>query len=466
MVDSMIHDKCGVFGIYGNSKAAEITYFGLYALQHRGQESAGIVSSDKGKIHLHKAMGQVSDVFSRKENLEKLTGNIAIGHNRYSTTGASSLINIQPFIITNREKYLSVAHNGNLTNAIQLRGKLDASGSIFQTTSDTEIILHLVAKSKKRKRIDQICDALTKIQGAFSLVFLTENSVVAARDPRGFRPLCLGKLKSAWVVASETCAFDLIGAKYIRDIEPGEVIEINDKGITSHFPMKPEKHAFCIFEYVYFSRPDSKVFGENVDKVRRRLGRQLAREHPVEADIVIGIPDSANTATLGFSEQSGIKFEIGLIRNHYIGRTFIDPSQNIRDLDVKVKFNPVRGVLNGKRVVVVDDSIVRGTTSKKLVKMIRDAGAKEVHFRVSSPPIISPCFFGIDMPTKQELIGANMSVEEIEKYLEVDSLRYLSLEGMLSMSALPDTTFCASCFSGKYVMKVPHINGKHRFEAV
>ena len=464
MVDSMIHDKCGVFGVYGNPKAAEITYFGLYALQHRGQESAGIASSDDGTIHLHKSMGQVSDVFSKRENLERLTGNIAIGHNRYSTTGASSLINIQPFIITNRQKYLAVAHNGNLTNAIELRSRLDASGSIFQTTSDTEIILHLVAKSKKKRRIDQVCDALSKIKGAFSLVFLTENSIIAARDPRGFRPLCLGKLKSAWVVASETCAFDLIGAKYMRDIEPGEVIEISDKGLNSYFPMKKEKNAFCIFEYVYFARPDSKVFGENVDKIRRRLGRQLAREHPVEADIVIGIPDSANTATLGFSEESGIRFEIGLIRNHYIGRTFIDPAQNIRDLDVKVKFNPVRGVLEGKRVVVVDDSIVRGTTSKKLVKMIRSAGAKEIHFRVSSPPIVSPCFFGIDMPTKEELIGANMSVEEIEKYLEVDSLRYLSLKGMLSMSSLPDTTFCASCFSGKYVMKVPRINGKYRFE--
>ena len=397
----MIHDKCGVFGIYGHPKAAEMTYFGLYALQHRGQESAGIVSSDKGTIHLHKAMGQVSDVFSKRENLQKLTGSIAIGHNRYSTTGASSIINIQPFIITNRQKYLAVAHNGNLTNAIDLRNRLDASGSIFQTTSDTEIILHLIAKSKKKLRIDRICDALTKVQGAFSLVFLTENSIVAARDPRGFRPLCLGKLKSSWVVSSETCAFDLIGAKYVRDIEPGEVVEISDKGLTSHFPMKKEKNAFCIFEYVYFARPDSKVFGENVDKIRRRLGRQLAREHPVDADIVIGIPDSANTATLGFSEESGIKFEIGLIRNHYVGRTFIDPAQHIRDLDVKVKFNPVKGVLRGKRVVVVDDSIVRGTTSKKLVKMIRGAGAKEVHFRVSSPPIISPCFFGIDMPTKK-----------------------------------------------------------------
>jgi len=462
MLEAAIHDKCGVFGIFGHSKAAELAYFGLYALQHRGQESAGIVTCDKGRIHLNKGMGQVPEVFPDKDSIERLTGDIAIGHTRYSTTGASSLINIQPFLITNRNRSVAVAHNGNLTNSIELRAKLDAQGAIFQTTSDTEIILHLAAKSKKRKRIDQVCDALKTIKGAFSLVFLTEDSIIAARDSYGFRPLALGKYGRSWVVASETCAFDIIGAKYVRDVEPGEVLEITKRGLTSHFPLKKTNSAFCIFEYIYFSRPDSRVFGENVDKIRRRLGRQLAREHPVEADIVIGIPDSANTATLGFAEESGIKFEIGLIRNHYVGRTFIDPEQKIRDLDVKVKFNPVVGVLRGRRVVVVDDSIVRGTTSKKLVKMIREAGAKEVHFRVSSPPIISPCFFGIDMPTRKELIGANKSVAEIEKYLEVDSLRYLSLEGMLSMSALPDTTFCSSCFSGKYPIKVPKINGKER----
>ncbi|UCG63262.1 MAG: amidophosphoribosyltransferase [Candidatus Zixiibacteriota bacterium] len=458
----MVNDKCGVFGIFGNAKAAELTYFGLYALQHRGQESAGIVTTNRDKIHLHKGMGQVSEVFAEQEIMSRLTGKIAIGHTRYSTTGASSLINIQPFIITNRSRYLAIAHNGNLTNALELRTRLDASGSIFQTTSDTEIILHLAAKSKKRTRIERICDALSTIRGAFSLLFLTEDSIIAARDPLGFRPLCLGKFRSAYVVASETCAFDLIGARYVRDIEPGEVLEISEKGLKSYFPVKPRKHAFCIFEYIYFSRPDSKVFGENVDKIRRRLGRQLAREHPVEADIVIGIPDSANTATLGYAEESGIRFEIGLIRNHYVGRTFIDPQQKIRDLDVKVKFNPVKGVLKGRRIIVVDDSIVRGTTSKKLVSLIRDAGAKEIHFRVSSPPIISPCFFGIDMPTRQELIASTMSVEKIEKYLEVDSLRYLSLEGMLSISSLPDTSFCASCFSGKYPIKTPEVNRKLR----
>ncbi|HVP06686.1 MAG TPA: amidophosphoribosyltransferase [Candidatus Acidoferrum sp.] len=462
MSEGMIHDQCGVFGILGNSKAAELTYLGLYALQHRGHESTGIVTSDKGVIHLHKGMGQVADVFSSRETLEKLTGDIAIGHNRYSTTGASSLTNIQPFLITNRSSTLALAHNGNLTNAFELRHRLDSRGSIFQTTSDTEIILHLVATSKKDSRLKRICDALSHIRGAYSLLFLTEDSIIAARDPHGFRPLALGKFKNAWVVASETCAFDIIGAKYIRDVEPGEVIEITHKGLTRGCPMRKAHPALCIFEFIYFSRPDSKIFGENVDKVRRRLGRLLAREHPVDADIVIGIPDSANTATLGFAEESGIRFEIGFIRNHYVGRTFIDPTQSIRDLDVKVKFNPVRGVIEGKRVVVVDDSIVRGTTSKKLVKMIRDAGAKEVHFRVSSPPIISPCFFGIDMPTRKELIGANMTVAQIEKYLEVDSLRYLSLKGMLSMPSLPDSDFCSGCFSGKYPIKVPKINGKLR----
>jgi amidophosphoribosyltransferase len=462
MAEEMIHDQCGVFGIFANSRAAELTYLGLYSLQHRGHESTGIVTSDGSRLYLHKGMGQVSDVFASRDAIERLKGSLAIGHNRYSTTGASSLINIQPFLITNRSSSLAIAHNGNLTNAAELRKKLDHKGSIFQTTSDTEIFLHLVATSKKSTRLGRICDALTCVKGAFSILLMTEDSIIAARDPYGFRPLALGKFQSSYVVASETCAFDIIGAKYVRDVEPGEVLEISKKGIRSVFPMKAAKQASCIFEYIYFARPDSKVFGENVDKVRRRLGRLLAREHPVDADIVIGIPDSANTATLGFAEESGIRFEIGFIRNHYVGRTFIDPSQKIRDLDVKVKFNTVKGVINGKRVVVVDDSIVRGTTSKKLVKMIRDAGAKEIHFRVSSPPIISPCFFGVDMPTRRELIGANMSVAEIERYLEVDSLRYLSLDGMLSMPSLPPTSFCSGCFSGKYPIKVPPINGKLR----
>lgn len=466
MLEPVINDKCGVIGIFNHAKASELTYFGLYSLQHRGHESAGIVTSDNGKIHLHKGMGEVSQVFSKPETLAKLTGRIAIGHTRYSTTGASSITNIQPFIITNRSQNLAVAHNGNLTNSLELRKKLDAQGSIFQTTSDTELILHLFARSKKSSRIDRIQDALSKLRGAYSLTILTEDSIIACRDPHGFRPLALGKLRKAWVIASETCAFDIIGAKYIRDIEPGETLEISSKGLKSYHSKRRVRTAFCIFEYVYFARPDSKIFGENVDKVRRRLGRLLAREHPVDADIVIGIPDSANTATLGFAEESGIRFEIGLIRNHYVGRTFIDPEQSIRDLDVKVKFNPVKGVLKNKRVVVVDDSIVRGTTAKKLVKLIRDAGASEVHLRISSPPIISPCFFGIDMPTRKELIGANMSVEKIEKYLGVNSLRYLSHDGMLGMSSLPGTTFCSSCFSGKYPIAIPKINDKSRLAKI
>lgn len=460
----MIHEKCGVVGIFNHAKAAELTYFGLYSLQHRGQESAGIVTSHKGKFNLHKARGEVSEVFSKKENIDKLVGRIAIGHNRYSTTGASSLINIQPFLMASRENPLAVVHNGNLTNSLEMRKRMETAGSIFQTTSDTEIFLHLVAKSKTKSMSGKICEALKKVKGAYSLIFMTNDSLIAARDPRGFKPLALGKYNRSYVVASETCAFDLIGAKYIRDIEPGEVLEISKDGLKSFFPMPKVKQAACIFEFIYFSRPDSKIFGENVDKIRRRLGRQMAKEHPVDADIVISIPDSANTATLGFAEESGIRFEIGLIRNHYVGRTFIHPQQKIRDLDVKVKFNPVKGVIKGKRVVVVDDSIVRGTTSKKLVKLIREAGAKEVHFRVPSPPIISPCFFGIDMPTKKELIGANNSIKEIEKYIGADSLRYLSLEGMLSMSSLPDTDFCSGCFSGKYPMKTPTMNGKFKLE--
>jgi len=462
MLDEMVHDNCGVFGILGHAQAAELTYLGLYALQHRGQESAGIVTSNKRQFHMHKAMGQVSEVFSEDGNIARLAGKSSIGHTRYSTTGASSLTNIQPFMITNRSKNLAIAHNGNLTNSVELKRKLDSRGCIFQTTSDTEIILHLVAVSKKKTRLEQICDALGKIRGAYSLLFLTDDSIIAARDPHGFRPLALGRFRNAYVVASETCAFDIIGARYVRDIQPGEVLEITTKKLDSSLLHKNSRHAFCIFEYIYFSRPDSRIFGENVDKVRRRLGRLLAREHPVDADIVIGIPDSANTATLGFAEESGIKFEIGLIRNHYVGRTFIDPQQSIRDLDVRLKFNAVKGVLENKRVVVVDDSIVRGTTSKKLVKMIHDAGAREIHFRVSSPPIISPCFFGIDMPTREELIASSMSVEMIEEYLGVDSLRYLSLEGMLSMPSLPKATFCHGCFSGKYPIKVPKINEKHR----
>ncbi len=464
MLEDLIHEECGVFGIFGAKKAAELTYLGLYALQHRGQEGAGIVSSDGVKIYQHRGLGEVNEVFSRKEILNQLKGHIAIGHNRYSTTGASSLVNVQPLLITYRKGNLALAHNGNLTNSYSLRSFMEKNGSIFQTSSDSEIILHLVARSKKDTVKEMIQDALLKVKGAFSVVFNTGDSIVAARDPHGFRPLALGRLKNAWVVASETCAFDIIGARYQRDIQPGEIVVINQKGIKSYSPFKSVKHTFCIFEFIYFARPDSIIFNENVDKIRRRLGRQLAKEKPAQADIVISVPDSSNTATLGYSEESGIKYEMGLIRNHYIGRTFIEPEQKIRDLDARIKFNPVRGVLKDKRVVIVDDSIVRGTTSKKLIGMLRGAGAKEVHFRVSSPPILSPCFYGIDMPTKKELIASSKSVEQIRRYLNVDSLGYLSLPGMLSMHSLNGRDFCVACFSGKYPTRIEKNAGKYVLE--
>jgi amidophosphoribosyltransferase len=460
MAEEIIHDNCGVFGIVGARKAAELTYFGLYSLQHRGQESAGIVTSDGNRLYLYKGMGQVSDVFSEELVFDRLKGSTAVGHVRYSTTGASSITNIQPFVITNRDRMLAVAHNGNLTNSLELKQRLEASGSIFQTTSDTEIILHLVARSQGEDNFSKICEAVKKLKGAYCYLFCEENGIIAARDPWGFRPLALGRLNGHWVVASETCAFDIIGAKYEREIEPGEVLEITSNGLRSSFPHRKVKHAFCIFEYIYFSRPDSIIFGENVDKVRRRLGRLLAREHPAEADIVIGIPDSANTAALGYSEESGIKFEIGLIRNHYVGRSFIDPEQKIRDLDVKVKFNTVKGAIQGKRVVLVDDSIVRGTTSKKLVQLVRQAGAKEIHFRVSAPPLISPCYFGIDMPTKDQFIANKKTIKQIEKYLKVESLGYLSVKGMLAMPSLPDDNFCVGCFTSNYPIKIDAVNNK------
>ena len=458
-------EACGVFGIFGPANAAELTYFGLHSLQHRGQESAGIVTSDGVLLHARKGLGEIGDVFPAPDSLDDLPGTSAIGHTRYSTTGANSAANIQPLIIAFRGAWLAVGHNGNLTNSWTLKRYLEKGGAIFQTTSDSELFLHLAARSTKSAWVDMICEALPQTEGAYSALFIHANGIVAARDPQGFRPLALGRLGEAWVVASETCAFDIIGARYERDVEPGEVIEITAAGVKSYWPHKEVKPAFCIFEFIYFSRPDSKIFGENVDKVRRRLGRQLAIEQPVDADFVISVPDSSNTAALGYSEESGIRFEIGLIRNHYVGRTFIAPEQQIRDLDVRIKFNPVSGVLEGKRVIVVDDSIVRGTTSRKLAQLIYEAGAKEVHFRISSPPIISPCFYGIDMPTKAELIGSHKTVEEIRAYLGVDSLGYLSIEGMLSMHSLPKTSFCTACFSGNYptALEAPN-GGKYLFE--
>jgi amidophosphoribosyltransferase len=450
----MIQDKCGVFGITGTRNAAVLTYLGLYALQHRGQESCGIATSNGKIVHVKKGMGKVDEVFSSLDQLKNLKGRIAIGHNRYSTTGSSSPVNIQPLLINYKNGALALGHNGNLINYNRLRRKMEANGSIFASTSDTEVILHLVAKSRQRKIERALADALKRVTGAYSLIMLSGENLIAARDPVGVRPLALGKLRRSWVIASETCAFDIISAKYIRDIEPGEILVANGGMLKSYKILPKRRHAFCIFEFIYFSRPDSMIYRMNVDKVRRRLGRQLASEHPVEADIIMSVPDSSNTAALGFSEATGIPFEIGLIRNHYVGRTFIEPEQKIRDLDVKIKFNPIRGVLKKKRVVIVDDSIVRGTTSRKLVKMIREAGAKEVHMRISSPPITNPCFYGIDMPTKKELIAPRRSVESIRRYLGVDSLGYLSLKGMLSLDVLPDEEFCHACFSGKYPIKV------------
>jgi len=409
-------------------------------------------------IHTKSGMGKVDEVFTSIYKLKDLKGRMAIGHNRYSTTGSSSTNNIQPLVINYKNGQLALGHNGNLTNYGYLRKKMESSGSIFSTTSDTEIILHLIARSRRDRIEEALAEALSKVKGAYSLTLLSGDNLVAARDPVGVRPLALGKLRKSWVVASETCAFDIIGARYIRDIEPGEILVLNGDGPKSYKLLPEKKHAFCIFEYIYFSRPDSMIYGSNVDKVRRRLGRQLAREHPVDGDIIISVPDSSNTAALGYSEEIGIQFEIALIRNHYIGRTFIQPEQKIRDLDVKIKFNPIRGVLKNKRVIVVDDSIVRGTTSRKLVKMLREAGAKEVHMRISSPPIKYPCFYGIDMPTKKELIGSNLSVKAIENRLGVDSLGYLSLRGLLSLPALPDAGFCHACFSGKYPIKVDKKN--------
>lgn len=449
-----------MFGIFSHRKPAEMTYFGLYSLQHRGQEAAGIAVSNGDEISVRKGMGEIADVFPDRESLKDLVGTSAIGHNRYSTTGSSSLNNAQPLLMRFKFRHMAAAHNGNITNAGELKTQLEKDGAIFTSSSDSELVLHLYARSKKRDTVSRVADALSHFEGAFCFVILTPDELIAARDPWGFRPLSLGKINGSYVVASETCAFDIIGARYIRDIEPGEILSITKKGLASSFLPKADRQAHCIFEYVYFARPDSMIFTENVDKVRRRLGKQLAIEQPADADIVISVPDSSNTAALGYSEESGIKLEMGLIRNHYVGRTFILPDQKLRDLDVKIKFNPVRGVLRGKRVVMVDDSIVRGTTARKLVRMIRAAGAKEVHFRVASPPIISPCFYGIDMPTKGELIGSTRTVDQIRAYLGVDSLGYLSLDGMLSLSVHPKDSFCTACFSGKYPTRINRHSGK------
>ncbi|MBN2539669.1 MAG: amidophosphoribosyltransferase [Deltaproteobacteria bacterium] len=455
---------CGVFGIFGDPDAAEKTYLGLYALQHRGQESAGIAASDGREISLHRGMGLVWSVFQDPNIMPTLRGASAIGHNRYSTTGSSDLMNAQPLLIRSRGDQIAAAHNGNLVNSLELHTMLEEKGAIFQTTSDSEIALHLIARSNKATIEEKIEDSLSQLEGAYCFIFLTNSKLIAVRDPRGFRPLCIGKLENAFIVASESCACDIIGAEYIRSVEPGEIVVIDESGISSSFLKAKPKQSSCVFEYIYFSRPDSIIFGEKVDKARRMLGKKLAQESPCDADIVIPIPDSANTAALGYAQESGLRFEIGLIRNHYVGRTFIAPHQRARTMDVKVKFNPVTGVLKGKRVVVVEDSIVRGTTLKQLIRLIRSAGAVKVHVRVSSPPIISPCFYGIDISSRGELIASSHCVEETCRYLEADSLAYLSVEGMLS--AVPEGDLqCTACFTGDYPTEIPQNFSKELFAA-
>ncbi|MCG3119954.1 MAG: Amidophosphoribosyltransferase [bacterium] len=442
--------NCAIVGVYAHPQAAQLVYSSLYALQHRGQESSGIVTSDGRNLHRHVGMGLVTNVFSDATIFDRLPGRLAIGHNRYSTTGSTVLHNAQPFVVSTKHGLMAVSHNGNFINSRRLRKKLEDEGSIFQTTSDTEVILHLMAKSPAADIVGRIKDAFRQLQGAYSLVIMTRNKLIALRDPRGWRPLNIGKKNDAWLIASETCAFDLLEAEYVREVEAGEIVVIDQNGMRSDFLDEQAERAACIFEFVYFSRPDSKIFDENVDRARRRLGKNLANEHPAQADMVISVPDSSNTAGLGYARISGIKFEIGLIRNHYIGRTFIHPDQAGRDANVRIKFNPVKGVLEGRRLVLVEDSIVRGTTLKHLVRMLRKAGAKEVHVRVSSPPIVAPCYYGMDFPTKDELIANNKSIAEIKAYLEVDSLEYLSLEGLLKSVPHEKGGYCTACFTGRY----------------
>jgi amidophosphoribosyltransferase len=454
IADDHFHDQCGLFGVFGHPEAAHLAYMGLYALQHRGQESAGIASADAAKLRLEKGMGLVNDVFTAGR-LEALASDRAIGHVRYSTSGETVATNAQPYLIECHRGPIAVGHNGNLVNAAILRRELEAAGSIFQSTSDTEVILHLYARSHRERLEDAIAASLYKVMGAFSLLFLTPEALVAARDPWGFRPLVMGKLGPATVFASETCALDLIDAQYVRDVEPGELVVVDRAGTRSFKPFPPEPLAHCVFEHVYFARPDSLVFGRTVLESRLQLGRQLAREAPADADVVCPVPDSGMGAALGYSQESGLPFEWGLIRNHYVGRTFIEPRQGQRSVGVKIKLNPVRRVIEGRRVVLIDDSIVRGTTSRKIVRMVREAGAREVHLRISSPPTTGPCYYGIDTPLRSELIAATHEVEEIRRFVEADSLGYLSHEGLLRAAGdAPGRRHCTACFSGRYPVAV------------
>ena len=456
MLDKL-HEECGVVGVYGHPEAANLVYLGLYALQHRGQESAGIVASTHSKMRLEVGMGLVADIFDPGRIL-KLPGPLAIGHNRYSTAGRSELVNAQPCMINYSSGSLALAHNGNLVNAQTIRKELGGKGAIFQSTNDSEVIVHLMAQSKAETFIDQAAEALRQVSGAYSLVLMTKTELLAARDPHGFRPLCLGKLDGAYIVASETCVMDLIEAEFIREVEPGEVLLINDQGVQSFFPFKKVDTKHCVFEHIYFARPDSFMFGEHVYTARKDMGRAMAQESPADVDLVVPVPDSGVVSAMGFAEESNTPFEMGLIRNHYVGRTFIEPQSQIRHFGVKLKLNPVKEIINGKRVAIIDDSIVRGTTSRKIVKMLRDAGAKEVHLRISAPPILHSCFYGIDTPNKEELIAHTHNLEETRQYLAADSLAYLSLEKMMEVLENGKKKFCSACFDGNY--PVPIIDKK------
>jgi len=460
-----LRHECGIVGIFGHPEASWLTYLGLYALQHRGQEGSGICSSDGERLHLHRGPGLVAEVYG-EETFARLPGSSAIGHNRYSTTGSTHIANLQPLVASYRDGSIAIAHNGNLVNARELREECEHLGSIFQTTVDSEVIVHLVARARPDDLEGRLVQALSRVRGAYSLVSLTPDRLIGIRDPRGFRPLCLGKLGDAWILASESCALDILGAEYLREVEPGEIVIVTADGVDSRRFGVDSPRSECIFEHVYFARPDSRAFGRSVNEIRVELGRQLAREHPVEADLVMAVPDSSNAAALGYSRETGIPLEHGLIRNHYVGRTFISPTQSMRDLSVRLKFNPVREALSGRRVVIVDDSIVRGTTSRSLVRMIRQAGAREIHFRVSSPPVAHPCFYGIDMPTHDELVAHGRDVDGIRRFIGVDSLGYLSLEGMVrAVRGEATDGVCHACFTGEYPVKWRRTPSKSDFEA-
>jgi amidophosphoribosyltransferase len=449
-----LKEECGVFGIFGHPEAANMTYLGLYALQHRGQESAGIAASDGAQVRVAKAMGYVADVFDNI-TLSGLHGSSAIGHVRYSTAGESKVSNAQPILIDCAHGQIAICHNGNLVNAGELREELVSQGSIFQSSTDTEVVLHLYARSRARSVEEALVESVTQVQGAFSFLLLAKDRMIAVRDPHGFRPLALGRLGDAFVICSETCAMDLIGAAYVRDIDPGEVLVISAEGMKSIRPFPSAPLAHCVFEHVYFARPDSYVFGKSVNEVRTNLGRILAREQRVDADVVVPVPDSGVCAAMGYAAEAGMPLRMGLIRNHYVGRTFIQPQSSIRHFGVKVKLNPVRSILDGKRVVLVDDSIVRGTTSRKIVGMVRAAGAKEVHVRISCPPTISPCFYGVDTPHRSELIAATHSIQEITEFLGADSVAYLSHEGLMGAVGAGNKGYCSSCYTGHYPVEFP-----------